>query len=491
MGITDALSATSEALARLPLASLIPQSQNIVYLEHNTSVGTALQLLARRHILSAPLVVVPGLEDMAGGDGDGVGGDAAPQLIGWVTVESILRAFLAHMEEKHGRLPRNMLLLMTLLEKEGPAFAEKTLITLAGSEDRGLLFQVHSDVALLTALRESFVPPGKPAAHRLAVFDPRGSITAVISQLDVIRHLRQHPELLGPLSQATVRELGWATPASVVVPPSPAASPTPGSSPATAAAALGSSQVGPAVAPSPRRSGGGTSPGRGAAAIGLVTVDASVPALLAYERMARAGVSGAPVVAEAESGGMIANLSMSDLRNIQTQHLGILALPVGEFLALLHGTSYLGYSQRTSAQAAHPFFAAGPPSALPPSPSAAPGAAGVMPPRMASSPSGGGAAGGALPPRAASVSGAGGEEGCAEGEAVWGVRMITCTADTTLERVLALLSDNRVHRVYVVEACERAAPAGAPVRPLAVITPTDILRLLAGTEAGPAPGAAR
>lgn len=55
-------------------------------------MGHALQLLAKRHILSAPLVILPGLEDMEGADADGAA--APPQLIGWVTVESILRAFL-------------------------------------------------------------------------------------------------------------------------------------------------------------------------------------------------------------------------------------------------------------------------------------------------------------------------------------------------------------------------------------------------------------
>lgn len=40
----------------------------------------------------------------------------------------------------------------------------------------------------------------------------------------------------------------------------------------------------------------------------------------------------------------------SDLRGIQPEHLSVLALPVAEFLALLHGTSYLGYSQRGSEQ---------------------------------------------------------------------------------------------------------------------------------------------
>ncbi|GLI69924.1 hypothetical protein VaNZ11_014652 [Volvox africanus] len=419
MMLTEALSTAADALSRQPLSTIIPQHQNIVCLEHSTTVGAALQLLAKRHILSAPLVIIPGLEDLSPDDES----SALPQLIGWVTVESILRAFLTHMEDKHGKLPRNMLLLMTQLEKEGPTFAEKPLITVSGSEDRGLLFQVHSDVSLLTALRESFVPADKPAAHRLAVFDASGSITAVISQLDVIRHLREHPELLGDLANATLEQLGW--------PQAP-----------------------------------GVASGRP-----LVTVEASLPAILAYERMARAGVSGAPVVADSEaavgsgggngSGNMIANLSMSDLRNIQSQHLGILALPVGEFLALLHNTSYLGYSQRTSAQAEHPFFASGPPSVLPP-----PSPRQRLPSMSGLSPGRSGEAAGE------------GEEAEHCGAAI-GIRMITCTPDTTLLKLLALLSDNKVHRVYV--GAPNAAP-GPLVKPVGVITPTDILRLLAAHE---------
>lgn len=44
-------------------------------------------------------------------------------------------------------------------------------------------------------------------------------------------------------------------------------------------------------------------------------------------------------------------------RGIQPDHFGVLALPVAEFLAVRHGTSYLGYSQQSSKEAAHPFFA--------------------------------------------------------------------------------------------------------------------------------------
>jgi hypothetical protein len=49
-------------------------------------------------------------------------------------------------------------------------------------------------------------------------------------------------------------------------------------------------------------------------------------------------------------------------RGIQPDHFGVLALPVAEFLAVKHGTAYLGYSQQSSTSATHPFFASGPPS---------------------------------------------------------------------------------------------------------------------------------
>ncbi|GFR48334.1 hypothetical protein Agub_g10220 [Astrephomene gubernaculifera] len=522
MGLSEAITAAAEALSRQPLSSIIPKQQNIVCLEHNSSVSQALQLLARRHILSAPLVVMPGLEDMESGSGEPP--NSAPQLIGWVTVESLLRAFLAHMGEKYGKpLPRKLLLLMTMLEKEGPAFAEKLLITLTGSEDRGLLFQVHADVSLMTALRESFVPPGKPAAHRLAVFDASGAITSVVSQLDVIRFLRDHPQLLGELGSATVGQLGWAHPpaATTASAASPGASAAP-STPATAAGAASSPAAKPdtaaASAPSPTH---GSSATRGS----LVTVEASLPVLLAYERMVRAGVSGAPVVADSEAaivgsgggaaamtsspssgaaggggggsvGGMIANLSMSDLRNIQSQHFGILALPVGEFLALLHNTSYLGYSQRTSTQATHPFFASGPPSVMPPphSPRLGRRHGGLhshsLSPHRAPSASSASVSslGGAMETGEATASESEGRGGASasgmdlerDDDVELEIRMITCTANTTFLQLLSLLSDNKVHRVYVVEAAGRAGGGQHGVaRPIGVITPTDILRLLA------------
>ena len=46
-------------------------------------------------------------------------------------------------------------------------------------------------------------------------------------------------------------------------------------------------------------------------------------------------------------------------RSIQHQHLGQLALPSCEFLAVTHGTSYAGYSAERNVAVERPFFVTG------------------------------------------------------------------------------------------------------------------------------------
>ena len=60
-------------------------------------------------------------------------------------------------------------------------------------------------------------------------------------------------------------------------------------------------------------------------------------------------MSGAPVVSD--SGELIANLSISDLRALTSEHFGVLALPVAEFLAVEHQTAYIGWAGRGGAGA--------------------------------------------------------------------------------------------------------------------------------------------
>lgn len=276
-------------------------------MEHNQNVGDALKLLARHNILSAPLVVSPGLEDIESLEPTGT----SASLVGWLDIKDVIKAFLAFLHEDRPQLPTNMLALMTELEKQGPAFASKMLITIVGSEDRGLVYQTDAEASVLTAIRDMFLgqPDGGALVHRLAIFDAHGDITRIVSQMDVLRLLRQHLAELGGCADQSLEQLGLYK--------------------------LDMSAE-------------------------VVRLQPVTPTLLAYKQLADAGVTGAPVVSA--DGLLIANLSISDIRGIQPDHFGVLALPVAEFLAVKHGTSYLGYSQHSSNSARHPFFASGPPS---------------------------------------------------------------------------------------------------------------------------------
>jgi len=325
------------------------------------TIGRCLEEFAKRKILSAPLVIEAGLEDdaldEAGGgvslaeEGGAAVPEAAPTLLGWIDTGDILSAFLTHLEDfladedaataaategagggegggekketrkKKRELPTRMLELMTLLEKLGPGFAARTLITVSGGKDRALVFAATANSSLLEAMRTLFLPPPsknddgnngggddddneeekKPfssssssprVVHRVAVFDGHGAITHVISQLDVLRFLLKHRErwcgASEELGEKSIEELGLLS---------------------------------------------GKAP--------VLTVDPHTPTLLALREMKAAGVSGAAVVSPA-TGTAIANLSVSDLRAVDPRHLSVLALPVAELLALLHKTTYVG-----------------------------------------------------------------------------------------------------------------------------------------------------
>ncbi|GAB4822523.1 hypothetical protein N2152v2_009569 [Parachlorella kessleri] len=341
-----------------------------------TQLLESTKALAKHEILSAPMVVAPDLEEI--GDGN-----TSPSLLGWIDVADILRAFLTFLQRSGKPLPTKMLALMTVLEKEGPEFAEKLLVTVRGVEDRGLVWQTEgSSTSLMSAIREMFLRQGRApltdyeacraggetkVVHRIAVFESHGEITNVISQTDVMRFLLAHIDELGNLGSRSLEDLGMTT---------------------------------------------GKPP--------VLSVNPHVPALLAYDQMARQQVSGAPVVAD--SGELIANLSISDLRAITSDHFGVLALPVAEFLAVEHQTAYIGYSVKASDHSRHPFFAS-------------------------------------------SKRDGGPQKG--------DIQLFTVRRSTTLKELLNQYVNQHVHRVYLVT--DEETP-----RVEAVITPTDVMRLLAG-----------
>ncbi len=59
----------------------------------------------------------------------------------------------ADVEQTTPELPTRMLQLMGLLEREGRTFAQKTLVTLASCNDRGLVYQANCSTTLLEAIR--------------------------------------------------------------------------------------------------------------------------------------------------------------------------------------------------------------------------------------------------------------------------------------------------------------------------------------------------
>lgn len=331
------------------------------------SIGDALKMLAKHSILSAPMVLMPDIEESSEMN-------THPSLIGWLDVGDILGALLSHLSSQGEKLPNQMLSLMAALEKEGPGFANRPLITVPVAEDRGLLYEIDAPrTSLMTVIREAFVENASKDGkrhmnHRIALFDSHGEVKSIISQMDVIRWI-VNQDINDPRLSQTIEETGLLQ---------------------------------------------GKRP--------VVSVDAHMPTLTAYAKISSAGISGAPVVTE--SGEVIANLSISDLRALTSEHFGILALPVAEFLALEHHTAYIGYSVASSNHSNHPFFASSPRK-------------------------------GRLPKS-------------------HDIQVFSISKDTTLGDALFKICKDHIHRVYVVDS-----PQGFP-QVEAVITLTDILQYIAG-----------
>ncbi|KAG7666935.1 hypothetical protein Ndes2526B_g04587 [Nannochloris sp. 'desiccata'] len=329
------------------------------------TVGDALSVLAKNDILSAPLVMQADLED----SGDI---NMSPSLLGWLDIQDILAALLLFLRTCGHEIPMKMLALMTSLEKEGPKFAKKTLVTIRAADDRGLMYQADSEsTSVLTAIKDLFLQTahGEPkVAHRIALFNAHGEVTSIISQMDVARWLLTQEAHMGPVAQKSIRELGMLT---------------------------------------------GKPP--------VVSVSPHMPTLMAYDLMAQEGVSGAPVVTD--EGELIANISVSDLRALTSEHFGVLALPVAEFLALEHNTAYIGYSVNASDHSKHPFFA--------------------------------------------SSKRTGGTKKN-------DIQLYTLHPTSTLLQTLHAFVDTHIHRLYVT------TPGSDVLKVESVLTLTDVLRLLAG-----------
>lgn len=274
------------------------KSQDVVVLRQDTTVELALRTLAANRILSAPIVAC------SKGSGSSTprvsaNADDITDVLGFVDLRDILASFLKELDMKSIKSMK-MLQRLRVLEKKGQAFASKSLKDLKGSGGDGDF--LHKGTAESATLREiihnEFLYPRETKAvhggshtaahvHRLALFNKDGRITNVISQSDIVRFLNEHSDKLGELANQTAEQLGWA------------------SKP-------------------------------------LIGVQPEQPAIAAMELMVDHGISAVAVMSN--DGKLIGNFSVSELRTIMSEHFGSLALPVGEFLALEHGTEYGGYT---------------------------------------------------------------------------------------------------------------------------------------------------
>ena len=380
----------ADLLTRMTLRDVVgdkPAAGGVLTLEHNASIADALGALARRGVLSAPLVMSPDLEDFPAA-GTGAGEPGGPPLLGWVDVNDVLAGLLAHLEEHSpaAGTPTTREALSRELSRRGPEFLGRLLVTLAGGHDRSLLYTPDLGRPALDVIDRVFlghepVPRGPLAdpgdarrvVHRAAVFDGRGEVTHVLTQGDVVRFLHRNIGRVG----------GWAS------------------------RALFQS---------------GVLDGRGP----VVAVEAGQPAALALKLVHESGHSAAAVLDG--NGALVGSLSSSDLRALTARDLSVLALPCGLFLAMLRQRRVAGYSPDGGADG---------------------GADG-----------GGGVAG--FFRSSARARAASGREGPGAGAGA-----ATCTPQSTLGEVIALMASGGTRHVWVSDS------AGGVI---AVVTPTDVLR---------------
>ena len=265
-----------------------PHQQRILQLSHTLTIGEALHAMSLYSVLSAPIVISPDLESINEED------SSFQCLAGWVSLGDICRGLISdpHIKaHEHG----SMLSLMSALEKEGHKYFDRKLITLADSDDKELLFVADAVGASImdACLMMLGGKENEKVRHRIGIFDSHGEIVGVISQSDIARFLCSNEKMFSSVASKTLSDLGLAKKPSKVTVLFPT----------------------------------------------MLTLDA-------IHHLTKEGISGAPVVDE-KSGSPIAHFSLSDLRGIKREHLGVLALPLAEFIALASGTSFLGYCQRS------------------------------------------------------------------------------------------------------------------------------------------------
>jgi 5'-AMP-activated protein kinase regulatory gamma subunit len=284
---------------RAKQGSLAGAGSFVVSLGHDDTCETALNTLKRYNVLSAPVLLQNvGLNRE----------DERATCLGFFSVSDVIDPLVEAFEDEKKlekmEDPINMLQAMSLLRKVAPEVFSKKIIQIGNLSDVDLVFEPYAKELSILEAMENFLANQHHLVHRLGVFDPHGEIHRIISQSDIIKFLQMKNEqgVFKELSRLTVQDCGFCS--------------------------------------SER-------------ALGLCCVEPHELTINVLKKLRDRDISCVGVVYEDV---LIANFSASDLRRVTKDHVSILGLPIAEFLALSHRTSYGGYSHIESQHVSHAFF---------------------------------------------------------------------------------------------------------------------------------------
>lgn len=291
MKMTKVVELSRERLGRRP----------IVTVRHNDSLGDALETLARYNVLSAPVVITADALDVRLPDDDS-NVEPTETLIGFFDVRDAVEAILQVVRtssaiSKSSEPHTSMLFWMRAIENVEQEIVDTPLIKILGY-DAELMYTPNAYTSSVHDLIVKGFLGGSSSTrtiiHRVVLFEASGEISNLISQTDVVHWLADHDcKLPDSLQTHTLRDLGF-----------------------------GSDR---------RRSE-------------FVKVDASTATIECFRILRELNVSGAAVVEN--DGKIIGDITNGDLRSLTREHFSVLGLPIAEFIALLHHTSYSGYAAK-------------------------------------------------------------------------------------------------------------------------------------------------
>ena len=293
MSTSDALALLMKSTTILELMDEVKRHRPVVSLVHNTTLAEAIREL------TAPNFVCTSRGARHRADvrlpDDDSNAEPMETLIGFFDVRVAVTAVLRDVDFSKAS-GSSCLWWLKHLELAEQKIGSAPLMQCLG-HDVDLMYTPNASItSVFDLVTKGFLGSSKSGdvvVHRVVLFDANGALHRLISQTDVVEWLAEHDAKLShSLETKSLRELGF-----------------------------GSEE---------RRQQ-------------FVTVKASTPAIACYKEMMEKNVSGAAVVVE-EGGSVIADITFGDLRMLTPEYFSVLGLPVAEFIALTHNTSYAGFA---------------------------------------------------------------------------------------------------------------------------------------------------